>query len=134
VSGRRVIQRIEFVPDEETELYFKAADVLALPYRDASESGVLVLGYAFGLPVIATDVGSFRQNIVEGETGFLCKPSDADDLARTIETYFRSSAFTNLERRRREIQDYASAQRSWDTVGAKTLSVYSRLAPTDTRR
>jgi len=56
-SRQRIIQKLEFVPDEDTELYFKAADVVALPYKQIFQSGVLFLGYSFGLPVIATDVG-----------------------------------------------------------------------------
>ena len=42
-----MIERIEYVPDEETEIYFKAADVLALPYAHVFQSGVLFLGYNF---------------------------------------------------------------------------------------
>jgi len=53
----QITLRIEFVPDEETEIYFKAADVLVLPYTHIFQSGVLFLGYNFGLPVIAADVG-----------------------------------------------------------------------------
>jgi glycosyltransferase involved in cell wall biosynthesis len=52
------------------EVYLKAADVMVLPYNEIFQSGVLFLGYSFGLPVIATDVGSFREEIVEGERGF----------------------------------------------------------------
>src|SRR5207249_1685755 len=48
--GDRIIQRIEYIPDEETELFFKAADVLILPYTRVFQSGVLFLGYSFGLP------------------------------------------------------------------------------------
>src|SRR5207248_3923167 len=42
----RIIQRIEYIPDEETEIYFKAADVLVLPYTHVFQSGVLFLGYS----------------------------------------------------------------------------------------
>ena len=48
-ESERIIQKIEYIPDEETEIYFKAADVLALPYTRVFQSGVLFLGYAFGL-------------------------------------------------------------------------------------
>ena len=75
--GDRVIQKIEYVPDEETELYFKAADVLILPYTHVFQSGVLFLGYSFGLPAIAADVGSLKEEIIEGETGFVFKPRDS---------------------------------------------------------
>src|SRR4029077_6907241 len=86
----RIIQRIEYIPDEETELYFKAADVLILPYAHVFQSGVLFLGYGFGLPAIAADVGNLKEDIVEGETGFVFKSRDSADLAAKIEKYFKS--------------------------------------------
>ena len=127
VSGKHVIQKIEFIPDEETELYFKAADVLALPYTHIYQSGVLFLGYSFGLPVIATDVGCLREGVLEGRTGFLCRPRDPDELANTIETYFESDLFKELDSRRQEIRAYAKARHSWDLVGEMTRSVYEEL-------
>ena len=74
-SRGQIILKIEFIPDEETELYLKAADVLVLPYKDIFQSGVLFLGYSFGLPVVATDVGSFREEIVEGRRAFYASPA-----------------------------------------------------------
>jgi D-inositol-3-phosphate glycosyltransferase len=123
----RVIQRIEHVPDNETEIYFKAADVLVLAYTQVFQSGVLFLGYSFGLPAIVTDVGSLKQEIIEGETGFVAKPQDSSDLASKIDKYFRSELFRNLEARRVEIKAYANERYSWDKVAAVTTSVYSRL-------
>ena len=130
-SLERVIERIEYIPDEETELYFKAADILALPYTYVSQSGVLLLAYSFGLPVIATDVGSLRDDIVEGKTGFLCRPRDSIDLARALETYFASGLFKTLDSRRQEIRDYAHARHSWDIVSETTWKVYTRLLEED---
>jgi len=126
-SSDRIIQKIEYIPDEETELYFKAADVLVLPYTEVSQSGVLFLGYNFGLPVVASDVGSLRDDIVEGTTGFLCKPSDADDLARAIQKYFASDVYKQLGQRRRGIRDYAEERHSWNIVGEMTRTVYTEL-------
>jgi glycosyltransferase involved in cell wall biosynthesis len=123
----QILQRLEFIPDEDTELYFKAADVLALPYTEIFQSGVLFLAYTFGLPVVVTDVGSFREDIVEGETGFICRPRDAADLADTLEAYFRSDLFANLERRRPDIQAFVSQRHSWTAVSEATRGVYARL-------
>ncbi len=129
ISRERIIQKIEYIPDEETELYFKAADVFVLPYKQIFQSGVLFLGYSFGLPVVASDVGSLREEIVDGRTGFLCRPCDPADLARTIEMYFESDLARNLNDRRQEIMEYANARHSWDVVAEKTLNVYSGLLP-----
>jgi glycosyltransferase involved in cell wall biosynthesis len=123
----RIIERIEHVPDTETELYFKAADVLVLPYVDIFQSGVLFLGYSFGLPAIASDVGSLREDVIDGETGFVVKPKDAVDLAAKIEEYFESELFRNLGTRRSEIKRHANEKYSWSKVAEITKSIYSRL-------
>jgi glycosyltransferase involved in cell wall biosynthesis len=123
----QVILKIQFIPDDEMELYLKAADVLALPYKEIFQSGVLFLGYSFGLPVVATDVGSFREEIVEGRTGFLCRPADPEDLAKTIASYFETDLYRDLARRRRDIEEYANDRYSWDAVGDLTRNVYANL-------
>ena len=126
-----VIEKIEYVPDEETELYFKAADVLVLPYTHVFQSGVLFLGYSFGLPAIAADVGSLKEEIIEGATGFLFKPQDPSDLARKIRHYFKSELFQNLDSRRLEIKAYANERYSWEKVAAATTAIYSSLLASD---
>jgi D-inositol-3-phosphate glycosyltransferase len=123
----QVILRIQFIPDEEMELYLKGADVLVLPYKEIFQSGVLFLAYSFGLPVVATDVGSFREEIVEGRTGFLCKPGDPAELAKAIETYFTSDLFKNLKVRRQELKDYANANHSWHAVAELTRNAYAKM-------
>jgi D-inositol-3-phosphate glycosyltransferase len=123
----QIIRKIEFIPDNEIEVYFKAADVAVLPYTEIFQSGILFLAYAFGLPVIATDVGSFRDDIVEGRTGLVCKPRDSADLTRSILEYFGSDLFCDLDRRRQEIREYVHFTHSWDHVASITRDVYSKL-------
>ncbi|MGA2271940.1 MAG: glycosyltransferase family 4 protein [Bryobacteraceae bacterium] len=127
VQRGRILLRAEFIPDEETEVYFKAADVLVLPYRDIYQSGVLFLAHSFGLPVLAADVGSFKDDIVEGKTGFLFRPQDSADLANVTERYFASDLYADLDRRRQEIREYATARHSWDVVAQSTMMVYAGL-------
>ena len=123
----RIVEKIEFVPDQETEIYFKASDGVVLPYRHIFQSGVLSLGYSFGLPAIAADVGSLREDVVEGMTGFLCKSEDPDNLAKVIEKYFSSDLARELSVRREEIRNYAHQRYSWNVVGQITSSVYAQL-------
>ena len=87
----------------------------------------MFLAYSFGLPVIATDVGSLREDIVEGETGYICRPRDEVGLSDAIEAYFDSSLFRRLEHRRAEIKAFAQARNSWDVVSEKTRDVYGQL-------
>jgi D-inositol-3-phosphate glycosyltransferase len=130
LSGQAIV-RSEYIPDEETELYFKAADVLLLPYTHIFQSGVLFLGYSFGLPVIASDVGSLKEEIIEGKTGFVVKPRDPGDLARTIEKYFAGDLYRELEQRRVAIRAFANDRYSWTKVAAMTTKVYDDLLAPD---
>lgn len=127
VEKRRILLRADFIPDEETEVYFKAADVLVLPYRHIYQSGVLFLAHSFGLPVVAADVGSLKDEIVEGKTGFVFRPEDPGDLAKAIERYFASDLYRELNSRREEIRDYATERHSWEVVSAITVNVYVDL-------
>jgi glycosyltransferase involved in cell wall biosynthesis len=123
----RVLLRADFIPDDETETYFKAADVFVLPYRHIYQSGVLFLGHSFGLPVLAADVGSLKSDIVDGKTGFMFRPEDPDDLARVIERYFASDLYADLNNRRTEIREHATHRHSWDIVSQITMSEYAGL-------
>jgi D-inositol-3-phosphate glycosyltransferase len=127
VEGGSVLLHADFIPDSETELYFKAADVLVLPYRHVYQSGVLFLGYSFGLPVIAADVGSLKDEIIAGKTGWLVRPEDSVGLVRAIEQHFAGELYANLADHRLEIRDYVAQRHSWDIVGEMTTSVYARL-------
>jgi glycosyltransferase involved in cell wall biosynthesis len=123
-SREQVLQKIQFIPDAETEIYFKAADVAVLSYTEIFQSGILFMALAYGLPVIASDVGSFAEDIVEGETGFLCRPRNPADLVSAIHRFFNSDLFQTLESRREEIRRSVEARHSWTTVAEMISRTY----------
>ena len=127
IQNGGILLREGFVPDGDIEIYCKAADALVLPYRHIYQSGVLFMAHSFGLPVLASEVGSFRDEIVEGQTGFIFKPQDAQDLTRAVREYFASDLYASLGERRVQIQTYAADRHSWDTVGRMTTTVYAGL-------
>lgn len=130
-AREHVIMRIEHIPDSDIETYFKAADVLVIPYTQIFQSGVPFLAYSFGLPVIATDVGSLREDIVEGTTGMICKPQDPVDLANVLVAYFSSRMYGELSTTRAEIKYFANNRYSWMKVGKITEAVYEKLLSDD---
>lgn len=125
--GSMVLKRIEYVPDQETEVFFKAADLLVLPYTFVFQSGVLFLGYSFGLPVVATNVGTIAEEVVEGKTGFMCPPKDPPALAAAILRYFDSDLYHELSARRAEVQQHAKERYSWQKVARITRAVYEQV-------
>lgn len=120
-----IVIRGEHIPDAEVEIFFKAADVLAIPYVHIFQSGVPFLAYNFGLPVVATDVGALREVVEEGETGFIARPMDSKDLAQTLEKFFQSPLGRDVASHRARIREWASKQHSWAGVAATTKKVYS---------
>jgi glycosyltransferase involved in cell wall biosynthesis len=126
-SKAQIIQEIRYIGDAETEILLKAADVMVLPYTYVYQSGVLFLAYNFGLPVIAADVGTLRDDIAEGITGYVCRPKDDLDLAQKIQLYFESDLYTKLQEAREIIKAYARERSSWSIVSARTCAVYKTL-------
>lgn len=115
---------VRFVPDDEVEVFFKAADAVVLPYTSIFQSGVPFLAYAYGAPVIATDVGALREDVEEDVTGYICPPRDPMALAETIRRFFKSSLYRNREKRRAAIRELANTRHSWNRVGAITSETY----------
>lgn len=122
-----VRKEIRHIPDEDVGLFFRASDVSVLPYRRVYQSGVLALSYAQGLPVVAADVGSLREDVIEGETGFVFHPGDVLDLASKVRTYFASHLFKDLEARSSKIREYGVERFSWTRNAEGTCAVYARL-------
>ena len=82
------IFRNEFISDDELPLYFAASDVLVLPYRTATQSGIVGIALQMDRPVIATAVGGLGEYIHEGETGYLVAPEDPEALGESILKFF----------------------------------------------
>lgn len=123
----QILLRPEFIPDAETEVYFKAADVLVLPYRHIYQSGVLFLAQSFGLPVLASDAGSLKDDVIEGQSGFTFGRESDTELANAIDRYFRSDLYTELHRCRKDIRERAEQNHSWSTVARLTAAIYHQL-------
>jgi glycosyltransferase involved in cell wall biosynthesis len=81
-----------YIPNEELGIYFGAADVVALPYLDATQSSVVQVSYGFEKPVITTTVGGLPDVVINEETGFLVPPNDSQALAQAIIRFFSDYA------------------------------------------
>lgn len=83
-----VIRRTQFIPDSEVKYYLCAADVVAQPYRNATQSGVTPLAYHFEKPMIVTNVGSLPSLVPDRKVGLVAKP-EPRAIADAIHTYFQ---------------------------------------------
>lgn len=78
-----------WIAEEEIGTFLNRADLVVLPYREASQSGVIPSAYAMGVPVVATNVGGLGEQVIDGETGYLAAAVDgqaiADGVCRIID-------------------------------------------------
>ena len=114
-----------YLPDAEVETVFKAADVVVLPYRSATQSGVTHVAYALGLPVITTDVGGLAETVTPGETGLVVPPENPGALADAIVRYFAEGMAPKL----RDGVERVRQSHSWDALAADTIGLIAELKP-----
>ncbi len=85
--------RFHYITDSEIGDLFRQAQVCVLPYKSATQSGVIATSYSFQVPVIASRIGGLSEYISEGETGLLVPPDDPEALAAALISYFEQDLF-----------------------------------------
>ncbi len=122
---------LRFIAPQEVETYFAAADCLTLPYRAIYQSGLIFLAYRFGVPVVATDVGSFREDIPDGVMGFVADGQTAEAFSKAMERFFTSDLFRKGAAARDDIRMRAESRYNWDDIARRTMEVYTLALASD---
>jgi glycosyltransferase involved in cell wall biosynthesis len=121
IAGDVVIDA-RYLPLEEVGPFIRTGSVVVLPYRSATASGVLQVAYAFGRPVIVTEVGDLPGSVEHGVTGLIVPPGDAEALARAIVKMLvdpeESSAMGASARRA------AETRFAWGPIATRILGAY----------
>lgn len=86
----------QFIPNEEVNRYFEPSDLVVLPYRSATQSGILNLAYGFLKPVLVTNVGGLAEFVDNGKTGYVIKPDSQEDLVNGIINFFEQRQKINF--------------------------------------
>jgi glycosyltransferase involved in cell wall biosynthesis len=79
----------KFIPNEEVEKYFAPSDVVILPYRSGTQSGILNVAYGFLKPAIVTNVGGLGEFVDEGKTGYIIEPDSEKAIAESVLKFYR---------------------------------------------
>src|SRR5262249_20581747 len=103
-----------------------AADVIAVPYTRAYQSGVVLTAYAFERAVVASTVGGLVEQVADGETGWLVPPADPAALARAL-------GAARGDRHRADAMGvrahgWAARHLGWDEIARQTVAVYESVA------
>jgi glycosyltransferase involved in cell wall biosynthesis len=118
-----LILLLRFIRDDEIEPLFKAANVTALPYREASQSGVLFMSYSYGIPVIVPALGGFPDDVVQGFNGYIFEKGNAESLLQAIIEISGDESFAD-GKRSNDIRRHAAENYSWDKSCSMMVKVY----------
>lgn len=114
-----------FVPQEEEQWYFSAADVLCLPYLEITQSAVAQLGLMYELPIIATDIGEMSDVCRNNINGLLIEEQNIDALANAIINISGDENFRNNASM--ESKKLGEREFSLITKSENVISVYKNL-------
>lgn len=111
-----------FIPFDEVQYYFRASDLVVLPYIKTYNSGVIQIAYSFGLPVVASRTGGLPEVVEDDASGFLVEPANSKELATII-----VKALTD-EKKLFEMGKYAKylsdSKYSWKQIANQTTKLY----------
>lgn len=116
----RVTTVLDFVSDDDIQLYMNASDCVALPYDEITTSGSAVLAMSFGKAIIIPRRGCVPEQL--DEEGSLIYPPDSEDGSRTalIEELNRDLASMG------EHNEQLVRQYDWEKIAKTTSQVYSQ--------
>jgi len=111
----QVILKTDYIPNSEVQNYFNAADMVAQPYKSATQSGVTQIGFHFNKPMLVTDVGGLSEIIPHGKAGYVVPPR-AENIKNALIDFFenrRNEEFIQQVKKEKE-------RFSWDKM-TKTI-------------
>lgn len=114
-----------FIPDREIPALLRRADVVALPYREIEQSGVLYAGLAFGKPMVLSDVGGFSEVGRDQGAARLVPPGDPAALAASLRELLADPA--GQERLSAAALAAVEGPFSWESIAARTIDLYEAL-------
>lgn len=93
----KIILKNDFIPNEEVKHYFRAADIVAQPYKNATQSGVTQIGYHFEKPMLVTNVGGLAELIPHNKVGYVVEPN-SQDIADSLLSFFQENKKEEFEK------------------------------------
>lgn len=114
-----------YVKDTDLPVYYRAANVIALPYTQVFQSGVVQVAFALNRSVVAFAVGGLTEQIIDGKTGILIPPLDEKAFAMALIDLLKNPLKADMIAE----AGYSSAAKSgnWDVIAAKFTEIYREL-------
>ncbi|MCL2290995.1 MAG: glycosyltransferase [Bacteroidetes bacterium] len=112
----------DFIPDSKVNLYFSACDLVAQPYKTATQSGVTQIAYHFEKPMLVTDVGGLAEIVPHGKVGYVVNPDEKEIADALVDFYDQNNESSFIENCKIEKEKY-----DWEKMTDTILNLYRLL-------
>lgn len=114
----QVILHSDFIPDDNVQNYFNAADIVAQTYHSATQSGVSQIAYNFEKPMLVTNVGGLSETIPDGKVGYVVN-TEVNAIADALVDFFekkRLEQFTENVRLEKQKYEWSRMVETLDSL------------------
>lgn len=94
--ANKVVLCTDFIPDSEVNRYFSAADIVAQPYKTATQSGVTQIAFHFEKAMLVTNVGGLAEIVPDGKIGYVVEPNK-EQIAKALRRFFEENRIAEFE-------------------------------------
>lgn len=117
-----IISKPEFIPNDAVKYYFCAADLVAQPYRTATQSGISQMAYHFERPMLVSNVGGLPEIVPDGVAGYVTEPTPTA-VADAIVQFYKEDKEAEFSKNVAVLKK----QFSWDVFSKGVLELYEEL-------
>ncbi|WP_256873438.1 glycosyltransferase family 4 protein [Pseudomonas taiwanensis] len=121
--SQSILSRIEYIPDDEVDNYYSAADVIALPYKKIYQSGVLLMAMSYGAITVSPRLPPMEEIITDTVNGYLFSPGDHVDLAKKIVQSLKSDDQVRISK---SALSKVTSDHDWKIIAEMHMQVYKR--------
>lgn len=122
-AAERAHLHLRYIDDQEVPLFYSASDLNVLPYRSATQSGIMAVALHFEVPVVATDTGGLREVVEAADIGLIAPSAEPGTLAETIQRFFEEKDAGTMGE---HIRQYKS-RHSWEAMARSTAEFAESL-------
>lgn len=113
-----------YISDEELAGLIKYSSFVVAPYKDATQSGVVMSSYSLDTPVVVTDVGGLPEMVGYGTYGPIVPANNVEALYEVI-LHLLENPNEIDSYREKIIADYSTGEYSWNRIAEEVFNVYN---------
>ena len=118
---------IRQIKNEEINELFCRNHYLVLPYSTVTQSGPLKIAYFYNVPVIASNLPGFSNEILDGETGFLFESDNVQDLKRVMLKAINNNR-KDYQLMKQKLAEYVDKEYSGQKILKKYISMFEGIS------